>query len=207
MPPTLLGADMNIHTAISSQLSAVILQQLGDYRHRVFVEQLGWRLSCENALEFDQFDRADTVYVVARDHIGNINGCARLLPTTQPYLLADVFPELLHGAPPPRATEIWELSRFAAMDFEANSNIPAGQFSSPIALNILRSAIDFAQQRGIRYLITVSPIGVERLLRKAGAKSHRLGPPRLVNDHWLYACMIHCDLDDHLSTVNVGTTQ
>ncbi len=31
------------------------------YRHKVFVERLGWQLRCENALEYDQFDRHDTV--------------------------------------------------------------------------------------------------------------------------------------------------
>ena len=50
------------------------------YRHRVFVEQLGWRLHAQDGSETDQFDRPDTVYVMVEDEAGNIAGCSRLLP-------------------------------------------------------------------------------------------------------------------------------
>jgi N-acyl-L-homoserine lactone synthetase len=76
--------------------------RVAHYRHRVFVEQLGWRLHAQDGAEADQFDRADTVYVMVEDEAGNIAGCARLLQTTQPYLLAELFPQLLNGLPPPR---------------------------------------------------------------------------------------------------------
>lgn len=69
---------------------------LGRYRRRVFVEQLGWALpSANEAFERDQFDRDDTVYVMARNAAGEMCGCARLLPTTQPYLLESLFADLV----------------------------------------------------------------------------------------------------------------
>ncbi|WP_347333173.1 acyl-homoserine-lactone synthase, partial [Ralstonia pseudosolanacearum] len=61
---------------------------LAHYRHQIFVGQLGWQLPmADGRFERDQYDRDDTVYVVARDADGAICGCARLLPTTRPYLL------------------------------------------------------------------------------------------------------------------------
>src|SRR5215469_16040477 len=89
---------------------------LAHYRHRIFVEQLGWKLpSADEGFERDQYDRDDTVYVVAHDDSGSICGCARLLPTTRPYLLQELFPFLLaDGVAPPESPLVWELSRFAS---------------------------------------------------------------------------------------------
>ena len=39
---------------------------------------------------------------------------------------------------------------------------------------------------------TVSPLGVERLLRKAGFQARRAGAPVKLGDHWLFACLIDC---------------
>ena len=82
-------------------LGAGLYTKVANYRHKVFVEQLGWQLQAIDNAEQDQFDRCDTIYVATRDKQGNISGCARLLPTTQPYLLGDVFPQLLNGMPHP----------------------------------------------------------------------------------------------------------
>ncbi len=78
---------------------------LAHYRHQIFVGQLGWQLPmADGRFERDQYDRDDTVYVVARDADGAICGCARLLPTTRPYLLKDVFaPLLMRGVPAPES--------------------------------------------------------------------------------------------------------
>ncbi len=183
---------MNITVGISESLPSRLIDDLGSYRHRAFVERMGWQLQAEHGLEFDQFDRADTVYVVARGARGQVVGCARLLPTLRPYLLADVFPQLLHGLPAPRCHTVWELSRFAAVDLDlafdpSDTNAP---FSSPTAVGLLRAALDSAAERGAHELITVSPLGVERLLRKAGFQAKRFAPPCSVQGNLLYACCI-----------------
>ncbi len=160
------------------------------YRHRIFVERLGWHLRTENGMEVDQFDRPDTVYVAAQDDQGLIHGCARLLPTTSPYLLAEVFPQLLNGLTPPNSPETWELSRFAAVDFGSQKTSSLGQFCSPITVSLLQEAAACAAERGAKRLITVSPVGVERLVRRAGFEVQRMGPPMLVDGHSLFACLI-----------------
>lgn len=163
--------------------------KLARYRHKVFVEQLGWQLQTQDGAELDQFDRPDSVYIVAQDDEGHVFGCARLLPTTQPYLLGEVFPQLLNGLPPPCSPDIWELSRFAAADLN-NPRSAVGQFSSPIAVNLLQESIACAAAHGAKRLITVSPIGVERLLRRAGFHAHRAGPPMVIDGHPIFACWI-----------------
>ncbi len=182
---------MNITAGSAARLPQRLIDDLAFYRRRVFVERLGWPLSVENGLEVDQFDHESTVYVVAHSDQGKMIGCARLLPTVGPYLLGDVFPQLLSGMPAPRLADVWELSRFAAIDLDAETTGAfSGQFSSPTAVGLLRAALTLARERGVRELITVSPLGVERLLRKAGFNASRIAEPCLVDGRSLFACRI-----------------
>lgn len=181
---------MDIISGSTCELSTPIAHQLSEYRYRVFIEALGWELKTESGIECDQFDRADTQYVVARDDEEKIIGCARLLPTTRPYLLEEVFPQLLNGLAPPKSTDVWELSRFATMDLNSNGRSGTSQFSSETTLALLDEAVRCARQQGAKRLISVSPIGVERLLRNTQYKAHRAGPPMVIDGYPLLACWI-----------------
>ncbi|OXI82784.1 N-acyl homoserine lactone synthase [Burkholderia sp. AU33423] len=91
-------------------------RRLGAFRYDVFVGRLGWQLPGADATsltEWDQFDRGRTIHVVSVDQAQHICGCARLIPTTQPYLLqALCAPSATLDLP--CAPTVWELSRFAA---------------------------------------------------------------------------------------------
>lgn len=181
---------MRVVTGRQVDLPKGLYAEVACYRHRVFVERLGWPLQTFDSMEQDQFDRLDTVYVVSRDEQGGVSGCARLLPTTQPYLLEEVFPRLLNGMAPPKSPDIWELSRFAAVDFNAKNSSAMGQFSSPITISLLQEAMVYAAAQGAKRVITVSPIGVERLLKRAGFHAHRAGSPMIVDGSPVFACWI-----------------
>lgn len=181
---------MHIVSGKPNSLPTGLYDQLASYRYQVFVEHLGWELDTPPGHEADQFDRPDTVYVVAKTDTEELTGCARLLPTTQPYLLGDVFPQLLQGQEIPCDPEVWELSRFAAVDFSGHNGPGSGQFSSPVAIRLMQEAVACAARHGAKRLITVSPIGVERLLRRAGFHARRAGPPMIVGGHPLFACWI-----------------
>lgn len=161
------------------------------YRHKIFIERLGWQLPVQNGLERDQFDRPDTIYVVARDDHGDICGCARLLPTTHPYLLGEIFPQLMNGLPVPASLDVWELSRFAAADLKAGSSTNEQQARS--SRELLAAAVAVARDHGADRLITVSPLGVERLLHRMGVHAHRAGPPVFVDGKPIFACWIDID--------------
>lgn len=180
---------MHIVSGSTKELPNGKQHELANYRYRVFVEQLGWELPAADKLEFDQFDRDDTVYVIGEKNERMI-GCARLLPTTRPYLISEVFPDLLNGLEPPDSPDIWELSRFAAIDFDERNTAPSGQFSSVVAIELLNKSLACAQSHGAKKIICVSTIGVERLMRRAGFDCHRIGPPRMVDGFPLIACWI-----------------
>lgn len=91
---------MHIVAGTANSLSTSAFAAMAHYRYRVFVEKLHWELENDGVTELDQFDRSDTMYVMARERDARLKGVARLLPTNQPYLLNDVFPQLLDGHPP-----------------------------------------------------------------------------------------------------------
>jgi N-acyl-L-homoserine lactone synthetase len=172
---------MHMVSSAPEGLPVGLLSKVAQYRHKVFVEQLGWPLQTQNGAELDQFDRPDTIYVIAQDDHNHVVGCARLLPTTTPYLLGELFPQLLNGLTPPSSPDVWEISRFAAVDFSGRPTTPLKQFSSQITLALLQETIACAAVRGAKRLITVSPIGVERLLQNMGINTHRAGPPIIID--------------------------
>ena len=80
-------------------------------RGRVFKDRLDWDVSVSNGLEIDQYDTFKPTYLLALERT-EVVGCVRLLPTTGRNMLADTFPVLLDGNPAPKATTVWESSRF-----------------------------------------------------------------------------------------------
>jgi acyl homoserine lactone synthase len=166
---------------------------LAQYRHEIFVKQLGWRLPmADDEFERDQYDRDDTVYVVGRDEAGSICGCARLLPTTQSYLLKDLFPFLLaEGMRAPESTDVWELSRFAASPI-AGEHAEGGNliwFFRPMLASVVRCAV----RLGACQIIGVTYLSMERLFRRIGVYAHRAGPAQCIDGRMVVACWIDID--------------
>jgi len=176
----------------TSQLPPGLEVALATYRHRVFVDALQWQLPVENGLERDQFDRDDTLYVVARDLKGEVCGCARLLPTTKAYLLDDVFPYLMNGFPAPHSHEIWELSRFSTMPVSETPAV-SREDARVRFCRLFAAVVEIAAAYGATRLITVTALGVERILRSVGIHAHRAGPPRLVDGKPTLAMWVELD--------------
>ncbi len=134
------------------------------YRHRVFIEKLGWDLNGRDGPEIRPIRPCPNLYVAARDASGEI-GTARLLPTECPYLLGEVFPQLM-GAPSLCATRSTWNPRVSRPLISSSDGDALSQFSSAIAAELLEAVLAEAARHGIRRLIIVSPLGIERLLRR-----------------------------------------
>lgn len=180
---------MNVICARTRDLPAALHHSLAAYRHQVFVERLGWELDVVPGFEQDQFDRDDTVHVVARDTRDTIVGCARLLPTTGSYLLEEVFPELLNGIAAPRSEKVWELSRFAAMCSAGRAEGMGGR-RAYLAQRLLLKALQYCTQHGVTQLVAVTTVSVERLMHRAGVDLCRIGPPSIIGGQAVLAVVI-----------------
>lgn len=179
---------MEFHISKMGRLSSIEKYELFKYRYDVFVKKLGWNLSAPEGIEIDQFDNENSVYVIAKSH-SEIVGCARLLPTNQPYLLQEVFPDLLDGAEPPKSIKIWEVSRFTNC-YLSQPEDPASDLAGIDSALFLTEIMRVAKEVGAEKLISVSTIGMERLLNRSGIRTIRLGKPKEINGYRVFACQV-----------------
>jgi len=167
-------------------------------RYDTFRTRLGWQVqTTDDGLEIDQFDKLERAhYIIAKSPADGVDACWRLLPTQGPNMLRDVFPELLQGAPPPCAADVWELSRFAIATDRLASAEDAGNHQlgfGELSVALMTAAWHFAQANGIARYVTVTTAPIERLLKKQGLSVHRLGPPLRIGMALTIACFIEVD--------------
>jgi acyl homoserine lactone synthase len=187
MPMVVMGS--------SGQLSTQVLHRMHAFRHEVFVKRLKWSLPLINGVERDEYDTPEAKYVVTCDGADRVTACARLLPTTAAYMLAELFPQLLGGAPVPRDPVIWELSRFATSVRETREGRVLS-LSRP-TLEFLDLIFDFARQHAIERLVFVTSVQVERLMLRAGIAAHRIGAPALIDGRLSIALFIEITESEH----------
>jgi acyl homoserine lactone synthase len=158
--------------------SADMLDSMFRLRTTVFSDRLGWDVDCVGGREIDRFDDLDPTYMVVRDRVQpNIAlGCWRLLPSTGPYMLRDVFPELLDGRCAPDDPRVWEISRYAIAASGQAAGLGFG--FGEISVAMWRRLFRFSREAGIDAFVGVTSIAVERMVRKLGLGFHRLGGAR-----------------------------
>lgn len=91
-------------------------------RARVFKDMLKWDVNVnDDGLEIDDFDLPDAVYILALSEDRRVIGSWRLLPTTGPTMIRDVWPQFLKSLPMPVASNIYEVSRFSVNSLNPDS--------------------------------------------------------------------------------------
>lgn len=125
----------------------VLADQMFRLRAKVFRDELEW-VDGEGDRECDAYDAMNPVYVMHTDPLGiHLYACGRLMPTSGPTLLADVFadtvPDIDFGSP-----FVWEITRLCIDDEKIRSH---GRDAERMA--ILRSlhvaALEFGLGAGV----------------------------------------------------------
>lgn len=140
-------------------------------RKQVFIDLLKWDLpALDGRFELDQFDNPHARYLILLDPDDlRHRASARLLPTTAPHLLGDLYPHLCpDGAPSGEAD--WEISRFC-LD-------PAQSAAERLdARNQLVSALaDHALHNGIREYVGIAEARWFAKISGFGWSCRALGP-------------------------------
>jgi acyl homoserine lactone synthase len=178
---------MKNHIYTGKSIPSDLRESMLRYRHETFVQKLGWQIpGASQELESDEFDRDDTVYILLANSQRQVRGCARLLPTTSPYLLQRHFSSLCSHNPPVNR-HIWELSRFAADRDEQT-----------VGAALLKATLVCARGMGADQLIGVTFASIERLFRQYGASVTRVGSSQRIDGRVVVACRM--DVKQSLAT-------
>ena len=154
------------------------LHQMYRLRKMVFKDRLGWDVTVRGELEIDEYDALGASYLLSIDRYGILNGCVRLLPTTGPNMLCDIFPSFVAKPAVPRGERVWEASRFAV-----SLNSPAAQAGlSQTTCDLLVGVLKFGLSNSISTIACVVDVRMERILRRAGWPLERLGPARRIGN-------------------------
>jgi acyl homoserine lactone synthase len=148
------------------------LYQMHRIRKAVFKDRLGWDVTVSGEFEVDEYDALGPSYLLSIDRYGTLIGCVRLLPTTGPNMLRDIFPSFVTKAAVPRGERVWEASRFAV----SRNTTAAEAGLSQTTYDLLIGVLKFGLSNGISTIVCVVDLRMERILRRAGWQLERLGP-------------------------------
>ncbi len=125
--------DVHVIRRDNRHLYSEILEEYFRLRHQIYVVERKWTvLDRPDKREMDQFDTDETVYLLGLEGRSIIAGM-RLVPTTAPTLLSELFPKLSLDGPVRRA-DVYELSRI----FVVKSR--RGEHAGPRAEAVIQAA-------------------------------------------------------------------
>lgn len=148
-----------------------VLEDMFKLRARVFAGRLGWDVTITDGKEIDQFDHMDPAYIVGLDDEMNVISCARVLQTTGPHMLSDVFDAILDGEPPVRSPNIWESTRFC-VDTQRIKSEGSQTTVSKATCELMVGILEYSQDAGITDIITVIDPVMDRVLKRSDNAPH-----------------------------------
>lgn len=163
-------------------------------RKLVFEDRLGWDVKSLNGMEIDYYDNLDAAYLMHTNSSMEVDGCCRILPTEGPYMLRDVFPQLLRGEDLPEASDILEISRFAVDTSNAADRNEAS--INAVTMDILKQIYDYAIEHNVKRYVAVTSAAMERVLRRAGIPTSRFGDGKLTRIGKVMSVCIWVDINE-----------
>ena len=118
-------------------------------RHECIVQRQSWNVPTIRNIEYDQYDNPATCYLVWRDKAGKAGGSSRLYPTDRPYMLQEIFPQLVSKITLPKSYRIWEGSRFCV-----DAKLPP-ETRKRIIQEIIVGYLEFGLDQGVSSFVGV----------------------------------------------------
>lgn len=88
-------------------------------RKFIFKDRMGWDVDISpDGLEIDDFDLPEAVYILVRDEKSRVSGVWRMLPTTSPSMIRNIWPQFLEDFSMAQSNDAWEVSRFGVYTYD-----------------------------------------------------------------------------------------
>jgi acyl homoserine lactone synthase len=143
------------------------LDEMFRLRKRVFLDQLGWEVDVKDGMETDRYDGLDPVYILSLDErTREVRGSVRLMPTTGPHLMKDVFGAWFEDPIIFESASIWEATRFCVDPAWLRGHY------TPRGLNLVTSELivalsEVASDIGLTQLTALCHHGMVKALKRA----------------------------------------
>ncbi|OWV98878.1 acyl-homoserine-lactone synthase [Rhizobium sp. R693] len=152
-----------------------LLDQSFRLRKRVFADRLGWEVCVYDHRERDRYDDLHPAYLLWCDEDrSQLYGSVRLMPTTGPTLLYDVFRETFPDACDLIAPGLWEGTRMCIDEDAIDRDFPDMRPDRAFCL-LLLALCEAALANGINTMISNYEPHMRRVYQKAGAELDELG--------------------------------
>ena len=176
----LAGADAARHEDL--------MRKAFELRHSVFIDELKWdNMTSVDGMEIDQFDTPEAVHMLALNG-DDVVGYQRMLPTTQPHLLTDVFADLCE-VDRPYGDHVWEFTRYCT----ARKYRESQQTEVMVRRELLHAAVQWALTNNIsQFVLEMDPYRMLRLLQYH-FRVVPLGLPKIIGGNEVIAATAHLD--------------
>jgi acyl-homoserine lactone synthase len=178
--------DVHVITYANRHLYERELDEHHRIRHRIYVEELHWRglTPRTDGREFDQFDTSEIVYLLGLEN-GKVVGGLRLMPTTEPHLMSEVFPQFAEIRGVPRRPDVAEWTRIFVIPERREEHK-----ASKVGSTVIASMIDYGLQEGLSGISVVMNTFWLPRFHSYGWRVRPLGLPDVHDDEWLVAVLI-----------------
>ena len=145
-------------------------------RKQVFHDRLRWEVPVSGDWEIDSFDEENPLYVLSLDESGGLQGSLRLLPTTGPNMLRDVFSELTKSTGPVENPQVWESSPFC-IRFSGERDQRESNLISKATVELIAGMGEVGVLAGLDHIVTVYDAFLRRIIRQTGCSETLIGEP------------------------------
>lgn len=164
---------MDVYTGRDESECSAVFEQMYRQRYDIYVKRRKWKgLQPQGELEKDQYDTASAIYLLVLDDAEDILAGLRLLPTSGPHILNDLFPQLAAGGVPRDAT-ILELTRFYVAPFKSSKAV-----RDWLVGVLCAGMIEYAQAHGVRQITSVIDTFLLKLMLSMEWRVRPLGLPQ-----------------------------
>lgn len=147
-------------------------------RHKAFTERQEYQTFSLRGMEYDRYDTPASVYLVWRDDEKIVRGASRLNPTDRPYMLGELWPEMVTTKPLPSSWSVWEGTRFCV-----DKDFGGAALRRTIIAELVCCYLEFGLMMGIDSIVGVMPPLIWRsVFVKSGWDVEYLGEMKTFRD-------------------------
>lgn len=140
-------------------------------RYRLLVDAQYWDLSRFQGMEYDQYDTPASAYLVWMDDAGEVRGSVRVVPTDRPYMIKDIWPELIVTKQLPNSLSVWEATRFCV------DRTLSREQRTRVKNELVLAFLEFGLKNDVREMVGIMPPKLwESVFVNAGWDIDILGP-------------------------------